>query len=232
MRIIRSGTKLHLVLSFRDMARHLASERGRTELHRGVIDAGRKVKTRVQRATVHQMALKAGNYQSYVVAGTRGVPRKATLSYEIFGVKGGSKIENYKGLMSVKSGGRAARRMNAGRKIFDQGTVRSGVWNNPRVFKRSFANAGGFFAMRPPSAGTSSVAPKALWTYGLKPGQPRGADGRFTPRGVRYGKVRRLFGPSLMKEIPKDESLAIFLKDGPVLLEQAVSKRLTKLMRF
>lgn len=232
MRIVRSGTNLHLILSFRDMAAGLASPKAKRELHRGVIDAGRMVKTRVQKAVQRQMALRPGNYQSYVVAGTRGIPRKERLSFEIFGVKGGSKIENYKGLMSVKAGGRAARRMNAGRKIFDQGTVRSAVWNNPRVFKRSFAAGGGFFALRPPSAGTSSRAPKALWTYGRKPNQPRGADGRFAPTGARYGKVRRLFGPSLMKEIPVDESLAVFMKDGPVLLEQKVAKRLTKLVKF
>lgn len=232
MRIVRRGQNIYLIGRFRDMAKHLATKKGHTELHRGVIDAGRKVKTKVQRAVRDQMGLKAGNYGSYVVAGTRGVPRKEMLSYEIFGVKGGSKIENYKGLMSVKSGGRVSRRMNAGRGISDQGTVRSAVWNNPRLFKRSFATGGGFFAMRPPSAGTSRRAPKALWTFGLKPGQPRGAGGRFASSGVQYGKVRRLFGPSLMKEIPVDDSLAIFMKDGPVLLEKAIEKRLAKLVRF
>lgn len=231
-RIVRRGQNLQFIGRFQGLAKILASERGRTELHRGVIDAGRKVKTKVQKATRDQMALKPGNYSSYVVAGTRGVPRKQNLSFEIFGVKGGAKIENYKGLMSVKGGGRAARRMNAGRSTSDQGTVRSGVWNNPRVFKRSFAGAGGFFAMRPPSAGTSKVAPKALWTFGLKPGQTRGADGRFAPSGVRYGKVRRLFGPSLMKEIPEGDSLAVFMREGPALLEHAIAKRVTKLMRF
>ncbi|CCF19151.1 protein of unknown function [Pseudorhizobium banfieldiae] len=232
MRIVKRGTNLFLVLRMRDMARHLSNDRGRTELHRGVIDAGRRMKTINQKTVQRQMALKPGNYGSYVVAGTRGIPRKKTLSYEIFGVKGGAKIEQYKGLMSVKSSGRAARRMNAGRVTSDRGTVRSGVWNNPRVFKRSFATGTGFFAMRPPSAGTSSRAPKALWTYGSKPGQPRGADGRFAPSGTRYGKVRRLFGPSLMKEIPKDDSLDVFLRHGPALLERHVGKRLTKLMRF
>lgn len=231
-RIVKRGQNLHLVGRFRGVAKLLASERGRTELHRGVIDAGRKVKTKVQKATKNQMGLKAGNYSSYVVAGTRGVPRKESLSFEIFGVKGGAKIEQYKGLMAVKSGGRAARRMNAGRGAEDQGTVRSAVWNNPRVFKRSFTAAGGFFAMRPPSAGTLARAPKALWTFGLKPGQPRGAGGRFEATGVRYGKIRRLFGPSLMKEIPQGDSLSVFMREGPALLEQAVSKRITKLMRF
>ena len=228
MRIIRTGKNLHLVTSFRKVPLVLASERAKTELQRGVTDAGRKVKTKVQRAVTAQMALKAGNYVGYVVAGTRGVPRKQLLAFDIFGVKGGTDIDEYKGLRSVS----AKSRLNVGRKGGDRGTVRSSVWNNPRIFKRSFEGNGGFYAMRPPSAGTSSVAPKALWTYGLKPGQPRGADGRFAPTGVRYGKVRRLFGPALMKEIPEDASLDVFLRDGPVLLEQAVSKRLTKLMRF
>lgn len=233
MFVIRArGKDLHLIGRFRGVAKALASPRGRTEMQRAVIDAGRKTKTKVQKAVGRQMALKPGNYSSYVVAGTRGVPKRAALSFEIYGVKGGARVEQYKGLMAIKAGGRAARRMNLGRSASDKGTVRSGVWNRPRVFKRSFAAGSGFFAMRPASAGTTSRAPKALWTYGLKPGQPRAADGRFAPAGKAYGKIRRLFGPSLAKEIPQDDSLDAFLRHGPVFLEQAVTKRLTKLMRF
>lgn len=232
MRIVVRKYNIRAVIGFRDLAATLASPKARTELHRGVIDAGRKVKTKVQKAVTRQMALKSGKYQSYVVSNTRGVPRKANLSFEIFSVKKGSSIEDYKGLMSVRSGGRAFRRMNAGRALDDKGTVRSSVWNNPRLFKRSFSAATGFFAFRPASAGSSGRAPKALWTYGLKPGQPRGADGRFAATGVRYGKVRRLFGPALGKEIPQDESLATFLREGPKELELHVSKRLKKLMRY
>lgn len=232
MRIVQSGTNLHLIGNFQKMAQRLASPAAQTELHRGVIDAGKKVKTRVQKAVHRQMALKPGNYQSYVVAGTRGVPKRATLSYEIYGVKKGASIEKYKGLMAIKAGGRAAIRLNTGNSIDDSGTVRSGVWNRVRVFKRSFATGSGFFAFLPASAGSSSVAPKVLWTRGYKPGQPRSADGRFAPTGKRYGKIRRLFGPALDKEIPQDESLQIFLKEGPDLLAKAVSKRVVKLMRF
>jgi len=233
MRIVRSGTNLHLIMKFQGVSKVMATHQGRMELHRGVIDAGRRVKTKVQRAVKNQMALKPGNYSSYVVAGTRGVPKKADLSYEIYGIKGGSKIENYKGLSALKSGGRPAIQLNAGRTAFDTGVVKSGVWNTPRVFKRSFVGTnGGFYALRPASAGTSGRAPKAFWTFGRKVGQPRTGDGKFAPSGARYGKVRTLFGPSLMKEIPKDDSLAIFLAEGPKLLEIHVGKRLTKLMRF
>ena len=71
-----------------------------------------------------------------------------------------------------------------------------------------------------------------LWTYGLKPNQPRGEGGRFASQGKTYGKIRTLYGPSLMMEIPEDLSLATFMKEGPPLLEQAVMKRVAKLMRF
>lgn len=229
MRIVVGRSNLRSLKSFEKMADLLASERARTELMRGVIDGGRKTKTPVQRAVFVQMGLKAGNYNSHVVAGTRGIPRKELLAYDIFGVKHGAPIEAYKGLRSVSRGNK----MNKGRKADERGVVRSGVWNNPRIFKRSFeGNAGGFYAMRPASAGTSSRAPKALWTFGLKVGQPRGERGRFAATNVQYGKVRKLFGPSLMKEIPEDQSLATFVTVGPVNLEQAVMKRVTKLMRF
>lgn len=228
MRIVKTGKNLQLIGQFERMAERLASERGKTELHRGVVDAGRKMRTKVQRAVAHQMALRPGNYQSYVVAGTRGVSRPAILAFDIFGVKGGTDIEEYKGLMAV----RRSNRMNVGRSATERGTVRSAVWNNPRVFKRSFATDTGFYAIRPPEDGTTGRAPKVLWTFGLKPGQPRGASGKFASSNVRYGKIRRLFGPSLMKEIPEDESLAVFITEGPGLLEMEVSKRLAKLMVF
>lgn len=229
MQIVVGRSNLSALRKFEDMAKLLASPRARTELMRGVIDAGRKTKTPVQRAVFRQMALKSGNYNSYVVAGTRGVPRKELLAYDIFGVKGGAKIEAYKGLRSVSR----RNKLNVGVKGIERGTVRSAVWNNPRIFKRSFeGTTGGFYAMRPASAGTSSRAPKALWTFGLKVGQPRGERGRFASPHVQYGKVRRLFGPSLMKEIPEDQSLATFLTLGPANLEQATMKRVTKLMRY
>lgn len=228
MRIVKTGHNLQMIGRFAKVAERIGSKRGKTELHRGVVDAGRKVKTKVQKAVTRQMALTTGNYQSYVVAGTRGVPRQAVLAFDIFGVKGGTDIGKYRGLKAVKR----SNRLNVGRKGMERGTVRSGVWNNPRVFKRSFATDSGFYAMRPKGEGTTTRAPKIFWTYGRKPDQPRGADGRFASSGITYGKVRRLFGPALMKEIPEDESLATFMREGPVLLEQAVSKRLTKLMRF
>ena len=228
MRIVRTGSNLQLIGRFEKLAERLASQRAKVELQRGVVDAGRKIKTKVQRAVTHQMALRSGNYQSYVVAGTRGVSRPAILAFDIFGVKGGTDIEEYRGLKAVRRGNR----LNLGRKSMERGTVRSAVWNNPRVFKRSFATDSGFYAIRPASEGTTTRAPKIFWTYGHKPGQPRGGDGRFAASNVQYGKIRRLFGPALLKEIPQDESLNVFLRDGPVLLEQAITKRVTKLMRF
>lgn len=223
------STNLKSLKSFRQMSERLARGDARTELQRGVTDAGRKTKTRVQKAVTKQMALKPGNYAGYVVAGTRGIPKKDLLAFDIFGVKGGAQAEKYKGLKSLSRGNR----MNVGRKAIDRGTVRSGVWNAPRIFKRSFTGtSGGFFAMRPASEGEAAVTPKALWTFGRKPGQPRGAGGKFGKSGVKYGKVRRLFGPSLRDEIGRDEALMTFVKVGPAFLEQAVAKRLSKLVRF
>ncbi len=231
-RIVVKKTNVKLVLSLRDRAALFGSGDWRKHANRGVIDAGRKTKTQVQRAVRQQMALKDGHYQSYVVDGTRGVPRQARLAYEIFGLAGGQRVEIYKGLRALKLSGAAAARFNSGRGGGDAGTVRSGVWNAPRVFKRSFATANGFFAMLPARAGGSGTAPRALWTFGAKPDQSRDAAGRFASSGIKYGKVRRLYGPALRKEIPKDASLATFLRVAPVELEQKVMKRLTPLMRF
>ncbi|MBC6714780.1 hypothetical protein H9Q09_01090 [Aurantimonas sp. DM33-3] len=231
-RIVVQKTNVKLVLSLRDRAALFGRGDWKKHANRGVIDAGRKTKTQVQRAVYRQMALKEGHYQRYVVSGTRGIPRKAQLAYEIFGVPGGQRIEIYKGLRAMKMSGAAAARFNSGRGAGDAGSVRSGVWNNPRVFKRSFATGSGFFALLPKSAGGSGTAPKALWTFGAKPDQNRDDRGRFASSGIRYGKVRRLYGPALQKEIPKDASLATFLAVAPVELEQKVMKRLTPLMRF
>lgn len=229
MYLVVGKSNLKALRSFGDMATLLASPRVKQELLRGLSDAGRKTKTQVQKAVTRQMALKGGNYQSYVVANTRGVVRKDILAYDIFSVKGGIRAEEYKGMRAVST----RNRLNKGRRGTDRGEVRSGVWNNPRIFKRSFVGTTeGFYAFRPPSEGTASVTPKALWTFGRKPQQPRGADGKFQSTGVKYGKVRRLFGPALSKELPEDDSLATFMKLGPSQLEHVVAKRLTKLMRF
>ncbi|WP_421983358.1 hypothetical protein [Roseibium sp.] len=212
--------------------RVMVSPKFRKELHRGVIDTGRKTKTRVQKAVYLQMGLKSGRYQKSVVAHTRGVPREASLSYEIFSVRRGAPIEEYKGLRSVKSGGDAFKRMNASRSALETGTVRSGVWNVPRVFKRSFETNGKFKAFRPASAGTSSTAPRALWTFGRKVGQPRDGSGRFMSTGKRYGKIRSLYGPALRDEIPQGDSLQTFQTYAPRELEIQVTKRLEKIMRY
>lgn len=228
MHVTIGRSNLRALKSFERMVDRLGDKRWKNEMFRGVVDAGRKTKTRVQKAVAKQMALKPGNYNGYVVAGTRGTPRKEILAFDIYGVKGGTDIEKYRGLRSVK----ASSKLNVGRKGLERGMVRSGVWNNPRVFKRSFEAGGRFYAMLPASAGASKRAPKALWTYGLKPDQPRGAGGRFASSGKTYGKIRALYGPSLMKELPEDESLATFMTVGPALLEQAVSKRVAALVRY
>lgn len=212
---------------FTSLAKRLESGKFTEQLFYGVVDAGRKTKTKVQKAVARQMAVKAGVYSSYVVKNTRGIPRRAILAYDIFGVKGGIGVENYRGLRVVKGRSRKAdAALPPG--IFARGTVRSGVWNNPRIFKRSFEN-GGFKAMLP---GGNGRAPKSLWTFGLKPNQPRDSRGRFGATGIKYGKVRTLYGPSLLKEIPMGNSLETFFDFGPVELERQVAKRLTKILTF
>jgi hypothetical protein len=197
-------------------------------MYRGVVDAGRKMKTVAQKTVTKQMNLKAGQYQSYVVANTRGVGRQGILAYDIFSVKGGIRAENYKGLRSVA----VKSRLNSKIQISDRGSVRSDVWNNPRIFKRSFATKGGFYMMRSREAGVK--APRVLWTHDSRSWQPRSARGRFasTGTGPKWGKIRRLFGPALREEIPDGDSAAIFMAQAPAVLEEAVTKRITKLMRF
>ncbi|RBO90502.1 hypothetical protein [Pseudochrobactrum asaccharolyticum] len=230
MKLVIGKSNLSALADLEKLAKRLEGPNLHNELHRGVVDAGRKTKTVVQRAVAKQMGLKAGRYQSYVAANTRGIPRKNILAYDIFGVKGGLSVDNYKGTRAASTGNK----LNAGRATLERGTVRSSVWNNPRIFKRSFSDekTGGFFAILPASEGSSSVAPKSLWTWGNKPNQKRGADGKFAKSGKKYGKVRQLFGPSLLKEIPEDQSLATFMTTGPQHLEREVMKRITKLMRF
>lgn len=52
--------------------------------------------------------------------------------------------------------------MNTGRSILYRGFVRSGVWNNPRTFKRSFAQGGEFFSLIPSAKGSSRFAQAVL----------------------------------------------------------------------
>lgn len=226
MYVVKSGNSLLLVVKFREAAERLASKQGRMELYRGVVDAGRKVKTPVQKTVVKQMNLKPGQYQSYVVANTRGVGRQPILAYDIFSVKGGIKAENYRGLRSVRAGSKLNQTIAKG----DRGTVRSDVWNNPRIFKRSFEKNGRFYMMRSREDGVK--APRILWTRDDRSWQPRSSNGRFASTGTKWGKIRQLYGPALSQEIPQDDSAEMFEALGPKLLEEAVARRVTKLMRF
>ena len=227
MRLVVKKQNIHLVLSMRERAQLLGNGRWREEAFRGVVDAGRMTKTRVQRSTKKQMALLK---YSPVVAGTRGTPVRTKLAYEIYSYKGGLPVQEYAGLRAVSEKGRAAKRFNASRSIDDRGFVRSGVWNAPRTFKRSFAANGGFYAMLPPKDGIK--APRILWTHDDRSWQPRDAGGRFGETGTKYGKVRRLFGGALRKELVKDQALATFYKVGPVLLEQKVTKRMARFLKI
>lgn len=116
------------------------------------------------------MAVTAGGYTGYVVPNMRGISSPALLRFTIRATGKGSKIETYKGLRSLSPRGRAGKKMNAGRDPMDFGFVRSGVWNNPRTFQRSFEQGGQFLALIPSASGSSRL-PKVLWTFGLKPNQ-------------------------------------------------------------
>ncbi|SMC51637.1 hypothetical protein SAMN06297251_103115 [Fulvimarina manganoxydans] len=206
--------------AFAKLSGRLADGAWKREAHKGVIDAGRRVKTQVQRETFKQAAYRPGSYTKNVASETRQRNDEASLSTAIFGVKGGLKIDEYRGLKVLR-----------GSKTLTSGTIRSGVWQNPRVFDRSFATPSGYFATLP-SGGQSTTAPMAFWTFGNKPNQPRDAGGRFGSTGKTYGPVRRLAGPSLRKELVQGESARVFHREAPVQLSEKVNKRLEKIMRF
>ncbi|OXS99097.1 hypothetical protein B7H23_12900 [Notoacmeibacter marinus] len=210
----------HLKSMIRTTAK-MADGRSKKDAQRGLIDAARRTRTASARAVKKQAGFKRyGDVREAIF--TRNV---SPLVVEIGSVQGGQPVEEYKGLRSMKAGGAAARRIGGD----DTGNVRSGVWNNPRVFKRSFAANGGFFAVLP---GQSKRAPRVLWTYGSKPDQPRDSGGRFASSGRTYGPVRRLLGPAVNKELVKDDSLRTFRKTTGRELKLQVGKRMSKLMRF
>jgi len=196
----------------------LAAGGWKSEVHRGLIDAGRRTTTPVMKAAQGQMAAKCYGF----VRNRTRQKSSDSLEYRILSHAGGARIEEYRGLRSVKSGRLASP---------EAGGVSSAVWNSPRTFKRSFAASGGFFAMLP--SGTQlKNAPKILWTYGEKPDQPRDGRGRFAPSNRTYGPIRRLFGPALNKELTQGETLATFMRVAPVMMEQKIMPRLEKLIKF
>ncbi|MBN9310989.1 hypothetical protein, partial [Devosia sp.] len=88
--------KLTNFVRFQDIPRLISRPNFRLELHRGVIDAGRKTRTQVQRAVAQQMAVTAGGYRGYVVPNMRGISKPSDLSFTIRGTGKGSPIETYK----------------------------------------------------------------------------------------------------------------------------------------
>jgi hypothetical protein len=226
--LIVSGNAVVSVGSFRRLAKRLEGPGFQAELFRGLVDVGRKEKTLVQKTVTKQMAMKS---YGFVSRNTRGTPRRALLAYDIYAYKGGQPIEDYKGLRVLKHGGKLSKAGNLGRNGSDRGSVQSGVWNVSRVFKRSFqGSSGGLFAVLPGTSG--GKAPKALWTYGLKPKQGRDGSGKFKSTGKTYGKVRKLYGASLREEIAQGETLAVFMTTAAPALLVAIEKRLSKFLRF
>ncbi|MGH0004870.1 hypothetical protein ACQU0X_32820 [Pseudovibrio ascidiaceicola] len=228
---IQVSLKIKHLVSFQKHSQLLANGKWKQEAQRGVMAATKKVKTKVQRATFNQMGLLGGNYQSYVVRNTRAFSKPSELTGIIVANNKGAKVELYKGLRALSAKGRTAKKFNAGRSVDDAGFVRSGVWNAPRTFKRSFSASGVFFSLIP-GGKTSSALPKAFWTYGKKAGQPRDTRGRFKSSQRPGYRVRRLFGPALGKEMQKDKALQTFQQEAPKELKLQVEKRIAKLVKF
>lgn len=217
---------------FQQVSKKLGEPRLRKELHRAVIDAGRQTRTQVQRAVAQQMAVAPGAYQRYVVANMRFRSNQSQLSATLLASEKGGQITDFKGLRALKAGGRASRVANRGRGF--PGQVRSGVWNNSRVFKRSYEGAGGgYFALiRANGARGNSTMPKAFWTHDSRANQDRDAQGRFAKMGAQKWRTRRLRGPALNKELDKDQSLATFMRVGPEKLERLVTRKMVSIMKW
>ena len=123
MRLVLEKQNAHPSSRCGSAPKSLASKRWETEAFRGVVDAGRKTKTQVQKAVHHQMASRR---YSLVSANTRGTPKRAALAYEIWSPLRGQRIEEYKGLRALAQSGAAAALMNQGRSALDHGFVRVG----------------------------------------------------------------------------------------------------------
>lgn len=224
--------RLQNLKKFGEIAHRMGQKRTIQHLHRGVISAAKKARTRVQRALKEQMAVAPGSYQKYIVANMRFRSNQTAMSATLMASAKGGEITDFKGLKSLSGKGRVAKRANRGKSF--PGLVRSGVWNAPRVFQRSFEDGGRFLALIPKSGGggSSSTMPKAFWTHDERSWQQRGADGRFTKMGSQRWRVRRLRGPAINKELDKGQSLATFMSYAPAELEREIEKRIVSIMKW
>jgi hypothetical protein len=80
-RLIVEKQNVHLIVTMPERAKILASKRWQTEAFRGVIAAGRKTRTQVQKAVHNQMASRG---YSLVSANTRGTLKRAAFAFEIW----------------------------------------------------------------------------------------------------------------------------------------------------
>lgn len=222
--------KLHHLIAFEEVVKKVGRKAFMTELGRGVIDAGRRTRTKVRKAVKEQMAIAPGSYQSYVVANT-GLRNHGPLSVGIWASAKGGQITDFKGLRSLSLKGRAIRKANRGMSF--KGQVRSSVWNAPRVFKRSFANNGGYFALiRANGARSNSTMPRAFWTHDARTNQARDSQGRFADTGAQKWRTRRLRGPAINKELDKGMTLQTFMTFGPEELERQTMKRIDRILKW
>lgn len=230
MQIVVSKNLGNLV-KFNELPKLIARPSAMRDLHRGVIDAARKTRTKVRRAVRDQMGVKPGSYQSYVVANTGLRTSGPPLQASIWASAKGGQIDDFKGLRALAMNGRVSKAANRGKGF--KGTVRSAVWGKPRVFKRSFADNGGFFALiRANGAKSNSTMPRAFWTHDSRANQPRDGEGQFAKTGAQKWRTRRLRGPAINKELDKGQTLATFMSYGPQELEAQTMKRLSRILKW
>ena len=86
------------VREFYQVVRIFANGQWKLEAYRGVIEAGRKTKTKYQRADHPQMGTKPGQYQGYVFANTKERVKRSNLSHTISESANGTDVEIYTSL--------------------------------------------------------------------------------------------------------------------------------------
>lgn len=180
-------------------------------MQQGLQEGGDKVRTKVRRSLKTQTNVKA---YGTIVAHAPGA--RSGLIYTIRGTGKGLDIEEFPGRISksLKTWVRWSPRQHwklqtrhQGRfgelpKVTDDGEVYSVPWGVGRTFKRSFVDEHGTPRQANPSQGKG----KHKWSF------------------------RALYGPSIAKEIVKDEALEAFYQSVQVEVMPAIEKRLARVM--
>lgn len=181
-------------------------EKAQRAMREGLQEGGNKVRTKVRKALQKQMGV---TKYGVIVSNTTGTIANAGLNYIIRGTGKGLPIENFP--VKGKAAGGADR------------------WSRRRHYLLQGRDGRGRFGKLKDTPDEVTASPWAVSRTFKRSFVGGGGYRAAIPHGGKF-RIRKLYGPSVAKEIVKDASLASFQASVRIDVAPAIEKRLARVL--